>query len=83
MAKKRNKFWVGVKRISGDRQVFGFPEKPTQASHGHLYGYAIGPFFSRDFAQWWTENCYESLLTISQLAKIYKENRATIGKPKS
>jgi hypothetical protein len=36
------KIWVGVKR--GKREIFKYHEEPGAESHGHLYGYAIGPF---------------------------------------
>ena len=36
--------YVGRSRKTGKLEVFRADKTPTDASHGHLYTYAIGPF---------------------------------------
>ena len=44
--KKRKKFYIGKLKGKGhwDREIFGSTRNPTESSHGHKYGYIIGPF---------------------------------------
>lgn len=64
---KRAKFHVGrlfTKRIiegaevtdNGKMEVFKSVETPTQTSHGHRYGYSIGPFRTKRAAEWMRDN---------------------------
>jgi hypothetical protein len=48
MKKSRLKYYIGHKKGKGfyDTEIFTSRKNPTEASHGHKYGYVIGPFTS-------------------------------------
>jgi len=64
---KRPKFHVGrlfTKRLiegaevtdNGKLEVFKSVEAPTRMSHGHRYGYSIGPFVTKRGAEYMRDN---------------------------
>lgn len=44
------RIYVGLK--PGSREVFRYETTPTEASHGHLYNAAVGPFQTMRGARW-------------------------------
>jgi hypothetical protein len=53
---KRAKFHVGARNEDGKKEVFKSVETPTRMSHGHLYGYSIGPFKTKRGAEYMRDN---------------------------
>jgi len=47
----KSRIYVGHKS-EGSNEVFRSETEPTLESHGHLYGYVIGPFHTMQGARW-------------------------------
>jgi hypothetical protein len=48
--------YVGAEKLSGRRKVFYAKDEPTEATHGTLYSYVIGPFYTVRGAQFMRDN---------------------------
>jgi len=63
--------YVGVRK-SGEREVFRSKTVPTEASHGVVYRYAVGPFRTRRAAElmrrWGSNNPH--LVTVAQAERL-------------
>lgn len=52
----RPRFFVGIANKGATRTVFRASSTPTQESHGHLYGYAVGPFDTKRGAEYFASH---------------------------
>jgi hypothetical protein len=69
---QRKRHWVGVSRQV--REVFSAVGEPTQESHGHLYGYVIGPFRTHRGASFMVQYGFDNphCQSVSQAERLAK-----------
>lgn len=76
MVAKSSRYYVGVNVKNNKREVFRSVTEPTEKSHGARYSYSIGPFRTKQGAEFMATygrnnpHC-QTVAEAERLAKIY------------